>query len=157
MYTDASHGDPSVERYSVSGAVIFLGGLPFHWISCKQKMPAHSSTEAELIAASTAARDALWIAHLTKPIGTSFPLRVFIDNKSAILVASSEGMLRRVKHLEIQDLYVRSLHTKGLIDVRYVPSEKNWADLLTKSLKSSDQFKMLRDAVLHGLRGGDRN
>ena len=157
VYTDASHGDPSVERYSVSGAVIFLGGSPIHWISRKQKTPAHSSTEAELIAASTAARDALWIARLTKPIGTSFPLRVFIDNKSAILVASSEGMLRRVKHLEIQDLYVRSLHTKGLIDVCYVPSKKNWADLLTKSLKSSDQFKMLRDAVLHGLRGGDRN
>ena len=65
--------------------------------------------------------------------------------------------MRRVKHLEIQDLYIRSLHAKGLIDIHYVPSEKNWADLLTKSLKSSDQFRVVfRDAVLHGLRGGDK-
>jgi hypothetical protein len=155
VFSDASHGDPSVARYSVSGAIVFLGGAPVHWLSRKQKTPAHSSTEAELIAASTSARDALWITRLTGPIGSCFPMLFFIDNKSTILVASSEGMLRRVKHLEIQDVYIRSLHQTGLVQIEYVPSESNWADALTKAIKSSDQFRKLRDIILHGLRGGD--
>jgi hypothetical protein len=155
VFSDASHGDPSVHRYSVTGAVFFLGGSPIHWISRKQKTPAHSSTEAELIAASTAARDALWIARLTHPIGSSFPVQFWIDNKSTIIVATSEGLLRRVKHIEIQDLYIRSLYTKKIIVIGYVPSEHNWADILTKALKSGDQFKRLRDVILHGVRGGD--
>ena len=109
------------------------------------------------MAASSAACDALWIAHLTAPIGTKFPIKIWIDNKSTIMVASSEGMLRRVKHLEVQDVYIRSLNAQGLIRIEYVPSESNWADALTKAIKSAEHFKELRDAIVRGLRGGDRN
>ena len=157
VFSDASHGDPSMDRYSVSGTIVFLGGSPIHWTSRKQRTPAHSSTEAELVAASSAARDALWIARLTAPIGTKFPIKIWIDNKSTIMVASSEGMLRRVKHLEVQDVYIRSLNAQGLIRIEYVPSESNWADALTKAIKSAEHFKELRDAIVRGLRGGDRN
>ena len=146
-----------MDRYSVSGTIVFLGGSPIHWTSRKQRTPAHSSTEAELVAASSAARDALWIARLTAPIGTKFPIKIWIDNKSTIMVASSEGMLRRVKHLEVQDVYIRSLNAQGLIRIEYVPSESNWADALTKAIKSAEHFKELRDAIVRGLRGGDRN
>jgi hypothetical protein len=72
VFSNASHGDPSVHHYAVTGAVFFLGGSPIHWISRKQKTLAHSSTEAELIAASTAAQDALWIAWLTPPQWVNF-------------------------------------------------------------------------------------
>lgn len=62
-----------------------------------------------------------------------------------------------MKHIEIQDLYIRFLNAKGLIAIHYVPSEENWADLLTKAMKSADTFRTLRDVTLHGLRGGVRN
>ena len=156
VFSDASHGDPSVDRFSMSGLAIFFGGTLIHWASRKQKTPAHSSTEAELVAASAAARDALWIARLTEPIGTIFPVKLFVDNKSAILVANTEGLLRRVKHLEIQDVYVRVLRARGLITVEFVPGESNWSDLLTKAIKSTDQYKILREVVMHGLRGRDK-
>ena len=91
---------------------------------------------------STTVRDALWVVRLSVPTGAGFPITLLADNKSSILIANSEGLLRRVKHIEIQDLYVRSAQGKGIVNIEFVPGESNIADIMTKSVHSVTAYRL---------------
>jgi hypothetical protein len=54
---------------STTGVVFLVNGSPVHYISSKQPATAHSSTEAELIAANVTARDLTlfqWLSYAWK-------------------------------------------------------------------------------------------
>jgi Reverse transcriptase (RNA-dependent DNA polymerase) len=154
-YSDSSHGDPLLGRFSMTGSVHFIGNAPILWLSRKQRTPALSSSEAELIAASTTARDTLWLLHLLAPFGISAPADLYIDNQATIFIAQSHGLIRKVKHLEIHDLFVRFQVANNNIKVHYVPTEKNCADVFTKGIKNVPLFTNLRDLIMAGKRGRD--
>jgi histone deacetylase 1/2 len=153
-YADSSHGDPSLQRFSMTGGIHYFGQAAVMWGSNKQRTPAHSSAEAELVAASSVSRDALWLMHLLQPFGVAPPIHLRIDNQAVISISQSYGLIRKVKHLEIQDLCVRTWTERGLIQVTYVPSCDNLADMMTKAIKSTKLFERLRGGVMAGLRGG---
>ena len=69
------------------------------------------------------------------------------------MIANSEGLLRRVKHIEIQDLYVQSAWEKGIVNIEFVLGESNIADIMTKSVRSVTAYRLHRDHMCHGLRG----
>jgi hypothetical protein len=53
VFSDASHGDHALEDWrSISGGAYYLGGSLIHWTCRKQRTPAHSSAESELVGAS---------------------------------------------------------------------------------------------------------
>ena len=60
-YTDASFQTDRDDSKSQSGYVYVLNGGAVCWKSSKQTVTADSSTEAEYIAASEAAKEAVWI------------------------------------------------------------------------------------------------
>ena len=51
-------------RKSTSGYVFQIGGAPVSWKSSKQSCVALSTAEAEYLALSTAAQEAIWLRHL---------------------------------------------------------------------------------------------
>jgi hypothetical protein len=155
-FSDSSHGDPLLSRYSMTGSMHFVGNAPILWLSRKQRTPALSSAEAELIAASTTARDTMWLYHFLKVMNVRGTPELHVDNQAAIYIAKSEGLIRRVKHLEIHDLYIRHLCSSQQLSVHYVPSEENPADIYTKGIKTVAQFIYLRDFIMAGKRGRDR-
>ena len=59
---------------------------------------------------------------------------MFGDNEAANLMAACQAGIRKVRHLDLANLYVRSVTEEGLIRVQYVESSKNIAELLTKVL-----------------------
>ena len=81
-----------------------------------------------------------WALCLSAPTGVGFPITLLADYKSSILIANSEGLLRRIKHIEIQDLYVRSAWEKGIVNIEFVPGESNIADIMTKSVCSVGRY-----------------
>jgi len=87
------------------------------------------------------------------PIGVELPFKLFADNKSSILIANSEGLLRRIKHIEIQDLYVRSARENGIVAIDFIPGDSNISDIMTKSVRSVSAYRLHRDHMCHGLRG----
>ena len=105
---------------------------------------------------STTVRDALWVVRLSAPTGVGFPITLLADNKLSILIANSEGLLRRIKHIEIQDLYVWSVWEKGIVTIEFVPGESNIADIMTKSVRSVTAYRLHCDHMCHGLRGSVR-
>ena len=137
----------------MSGSLHFYGDAPILWLSRKQRSPALSTAEAELIAASTTSRDTIWLSNLlAQSMGSTRPTTLYIDNQATIAIAESEGMIRKVKHLEIHDLFVRVHVSKKNLSLVFVPSRQNHADVMTKGIKSAADFKMKRDAIMAGKR-----
>jgi len=154
IYCDANHGDAALgDRLSMSRGAYYLGGTLVHWICRKQRTPAHSATESELIAASEAVREGIWLLHLREIMGTTAPIRVHIDNKAAIDIANAKGLTRRVKHIEIRDAYIRRLRERGIVEIIQVPSLQNRSDVLTKAFSGPVAFihawNMLFNGMIH--------
>ena len=148
IFSDANHGDAALgDRLSISGGAYYLGGSLIHWTCRKQRTPAHSAAESELIAASEAVREGLWLLHLAEIFGTQRPIMVHIDNKAVIDIAKSKGLTRRVKHIEIRDAYIRILCERGIVEVIQVPSNQNRSDLLTKAFQNPGAFVHARNML----------
>ena len=63
-YSDSDMAGDVDDRKSTTGMIFYLGPNPISWNSQKQKVVALSSCEAEYIAASTAACQAVWLRRL---------------------------------------------------------------------------------------------
>jgi len=74
-FTDSDWAGDIDTRKSTSGYVFMLYGGAVSWKSSRQSVVATSSTEAEYIACSDAAKEALWIRRLSAEIkGTPIPV-----------------------------------------------------------------------------------
>ena len=125
------------DRKSTSGVAYFLGGSIVTWLSQKQKVVALSSCEAEYIAAATAAGQGVWLGRLlgdhTDKEAESVVLNV--DNKSAIALCKNPVHHDRTKHIDIRYHYIRECVEESKIDINYVCTSDQLADILTKSLR----------------------
>ena len=71
---------------------------------------------------------------------------VFEDNNSCIEMVKCPKMRPRTKHIGLKYHHFRSKVKEGLITVKYVNTENQLADLLTKAL-SEAQFLKLRRGI----------
>lgn len=74
------------------------------------------------------------------------PTPLFSDNQSAIRLVLNPEFHKRTKHIDVVFHLIREFQEKAEIDVRYVPTKTQLADILTKSLPA-DLFKTLRTAL----------
>jgi hypothetical protein len=81
------------------------------------------------------------------------------DNTSAISVAKNLVFHKKMRHIERRHHFLRDHVEKGDIEMRYIDTERQLADIFTKSLDSS-QFSNLRGwgnwflpSIWLGLRG----
>jgi len=63
-FTDANWGNDTDDRHWICGYVFTLNGGAISWSSKNQSVVALSSTEAEYIGITHAAKEAIWIRHL---------------------------------------------------------------------------------------------
>eukprot|EP00966_Prymnesium_polylepis_P138774 3206714-Prymnesium_polylepis.1 len=79
------------------------------WSSKKQATVALSSCEAEIVAASEAAKEAVSLRNLLDDLGfgDSEPTRLHVDNQSAIAVAYNPEHHSRMKHVARRHFFVR--------------------------------------------------
>ena len=138
-YSDADWaGDPN-DRRSTTGLVVYLGSNPISWSSKKQHTVSKSSTEAEYRALSSTAAEVDWIKQLLQfmHISVTSPTLLYCDNLSAIALAYNPVMHQRTKHIEIDIHFVRERVAKKLLQVQFVTSNAQFADILTKGLSTS--------------------
>ncbi|CDO78191.1 hypothetical protein BN946_scf184635.g1 [Trametes cinnabarina] len=157
-YSDADWGANPVDRMSISGYAFLIGSGVIAWSSKKQAVVALSSTEAEYMAISYAARQAIWmrsmLAELTFVQERATKLRA--DNQSAIALSKDNVYHARSKHIDIQHHFIRECIESDTIALSYVPTDENVADLFMKALPR-ERFHQLRkqlgifsDAELRG-------
>jgi hypothetical protein len=128
----ANHDD----HKSTSGYVFLASGGAITWKSKKQATIALSSTEAEYVALSEAAREACWLRNLYQELGYSqkFPIIIKGDNDGSIAMARNQQFHNRSKHIAIRWHWVRDLVEQGLIEIETCRDPQQTADVLTKAL-----------------------
>lgn len=147
-YSDSDLAGNVEDRKSTGGMVFYLNRSLITWASQKQKSVALSSCEAEFMAATAAACQAVWLRKLLTQI-TEYdigPVTLFLDNKSAIELAKNPVFHGRSKHIDVRYHFVRECVENGEIVVEHVPSEEQRADPLTKAL-TSVKFEVMREML----------
>lgn len=135
-YSDSDMGGFVEDRRSTGGMVFYLSESVVTWVSQKQRCVALSSCEAEFMAATTAACQAIWLRNLLMQITGEFisPVVIYIDNKSAIDLAKNPVFHGRSKHIDIRYHFIRECVERGDIIVNHVRTANQRADVLTKAL-----------------------
>ncbi|GJT50671.1 retrotransposon protein, putative, ty1-copia subclass [Tanacetum coccineum] len=111
------------------------------------------ATEAEYIAASEAAKEAVWIRKFIDELGVvpsnDYPIKINCDNSAAIIMAKELGIQKGASHFKRKYHYVRECIQTGKIDIVKVHTNDNLADSFTKNLAGP---KLTRHARSMGLR-----
>ena len=93
-----------------------------------------------------ATKEAIWLNTFLGQITRdkpSKPVVIYGDNQGAIALAKNPQFYGRTKHIDIAHHFVREKVADGSVDLRYVPTEKQIADGLTKALPR-DRFEAFR-------------
>ncbi|KAL1939181.1 hypothetical protein VTO73DRAFT_10222 [Trametes versicolor] len=137
-YTDADWGTSEDSRHSVCGYVYTFDGGAVSWSAKKQSVVALSSTEAEYIGITHAAKEAMWLkallGDLVHPDFATHAVRLYSDNKSAMDLARNNAFHARTKHIAIRFHFIREAVERGDIDLGYRRTEDMPADVFTKPL-----------------------
>jgi len=147
-YSDADYAGDCTTRKSTTGYVSLLAGGPVVWSSCKQRCVSLSTTESEFIAASEASKDVVWLRKLLADIGCECKeaTDLKVDNQSAIKLVKNPEFHKRTKHIDVRYYFIRELYENGIVNIQYVESEKQIADILTKPL-TREIFLHLRNSL----------
>ena len=135
-YSDADWATDQTDCHSISGYTFFMFSGLVSWSSSKQKATALSSTEAEYMAITHAAKEALWIRLFCHSLQLPFPrlLNLLSDNESAISITKANAISSRAKHIDIRYHFIHDHVTQGVFHMHWVPTEDMTADIFTKPL-----------------------
>ena len=143
-----------VVKHSTSGYVFTLAQAAISWSSKRQPTIALSSCEAEIMAASEAAKEAVFLDRLCSELElkrSDEPIHLYCDNKAAIDSAYNPENHSRTKHIDRRHYFIRELVEDGKIVVPFVSSSENLADFFTKPLPPA-RFFALRDKIMNVFR-----
>ncbi|KAG7578737.1 Ribonuclease H-like superfamily [Arabidopsis thaliana x Arabidopsis arenosa] len=160
-FADAGYlSDPHKSR-SQTGYVFTIGGTAISWRSQKQTIVATSSNHAEIIALHEACRECVWLRSMTNHIQEASglvikrePTRLYEDN-AACVAQIKEGYIKsdRTKHIPPRFFsYTQELEKNKEVDVQYIRSSDNAADLFTKALPTSTFRKHVQSIGMRHLR-----
>ena len=128
-----------------------MGAGAISWSSKKQHVVALLSTEAEYIAQTHTAKEALWLRSFLWELCSTpdDPLILNCDNQGVIALAKDNKFHMRTKHIDVRYHFIRKVVEDGKVAVQYIPTGDNVSDIFTKPLAKA-KFREL--AELLGLR-----
>ncbi|XP_040370261.1 uncharacterized protein LOC112183342 isoform X2 [Rosa chinensis] len=146
-YSDADWGGNLKDRKSTSGGCFFIGNNMVAWHSKKQNCISLSTAEAEYVAAGSCCTQMLWMKQMLRDYGFSQgKLTILCDNSSAINISKNPVQHSRTKHIDMRYHFIRDLVERNLLELAFVPTEHQLADLFTKPLDTA-RFESLRSAI----------
>ena len=134
-YCDADWSGCIDDRRNTSGGCFFLGNNLIAWHNKKQNCVSLSSTQAEYIAMGNCCTHLLWMKKMLADYGmTSEILLIHCDNTGAIDITKNLVHHTRTKHIEIRHHFIKKLVEGKLVEIHYIDTEKQLADIFTKPL-----------------------
>jgi hypothetical protein len=136
-YNNSDHPGDINGNKSASGILFYLGRNPITWQSQKKKSVALSLCVAEYMASSVEACQAIWLAGLLSEIlgVPEKPPRLKADNRPTIDLIKNHVHHGRSKHIQITYHFVRECAAEGIIEVQFVGTNEQLADIPTKPVQ----------------------
>ena len=154
-YTDSDFQGDRDTRKSTSGSVFTLRGVAVVWRSVKKSSIADSIMEAEYIAASEAAKEAVWLKNFMSNLevvpGLSKAVTLYCDNSGAVANSKEPRSHKRAKHIERKYHLIREIVNRGDVTVTKIPTLENLADPFTKTLMEKCFFKHVEGMGLYDM------
>jgi hypothetical protein len=146
-YSDADWAGCKIDRKSTSRTCQLLERSLVSWASKKQNTVALSTTEAEYIAACHCCAQLLWMRQTLRDYGYKLSkVPLLCDNESAIRMADNPVEHSRTKHIDIRYHFSRDHKQKGDIEIAYVNTQNQLAEIFTKPLEEKT-FSKLRNEL----------
>jgi hypothetical protein len=155
FFSDASYGDHH-DRKSSEGFICMLFGGPIEWRAAKQKTVTTSTTEAELLALSEAARSVCMWTRLFRTImfdpGHSVTLQCDNTQTINLLTKESPQLRTKLRHVDIHQHWLRQEVQSGHIAVEWTKTADMVADGLTKLLPRQKYAEFVRQLGMEDIR-----
>jgi Reverse transcriptase (RNA-dependent DNA polymerase) len=145
--SDSSFADNTVDRKSSQSYVMILFGGAVGWRANKQDTVTTSSTEAELLALSQTAKEAIFMSRLFKALTLELnePLRIRCDNRQTLrLCDESVKLVTKLRHVDIHNHWLRQECKRGTVKLQWEATNDMIADGLTKSLGKQKFARFVR-------------
>ncbi|KAJ9566882.1 hypothetical protein OSB04_002848 [Centaurea solstitialis] len=134
-YSDSDFAGCKIDRKSTTGGCHLLGG--------KLNSVSTSTAEAEYVAAGICCAQVLWLRNQLQDYDIQLSkIPIYCDNTSAIAIANNPVLHSKTKHIEVRYHFIRDHVMNGDIELHFVPTEYQLADLFTKPLDVT-RFNML--------------
>jgi len=94
-----------------------------------------STAEAEYISAASCCTQLLWMKHqLEDSQINANSISIFCNNIGAICLSKNPILHSRAKHIEIKHHFIRDYVQKGILDIQFIDTKHQQADIFTKPL-----------------------
>ena len=134
-FSDSDFGGDKETRISVAGFIIYLMGVPIRCRSKGQKSVVLSSSEAEYVTLSEAAREFKFIYQVLISLNFTVKLPIFnLENLGAIFMSENVSISTKTKHVDIRYGFVQEFVLDGFLKINFVRTKMNDADIFTKNL-----------------------
>ena len=137
-YTDSDYASCKNDRRSITGFCFNVGSGAISWAARRQTCVATSTTEAELHALSEAVKEAT----------------LFTESQSCLALATRDDNSAKTKHFATRMAYVRETVKNQSIDLKFIASGDNCADIFMKGLgKTKTQQHLARLSAMRWYQG----
>ncbi|CAI7898575.1 unnamed protein product [Closterium sp. NIES-53] len=132
-FSDASFASEPEDMTSVGGFICCVGTA---WESKKQVDQALSSVESEYMALFHAVREIVWQRRLLAELGEEQqgPTPLYCESQGAIALAKNPVLHGLTKHMRVKWHWTRSMVAAGEVELHYVKTTRQPADMMTKRL-----------------------
>jgi len=148
-FVDSSFADIPGDNKSTGGMIQFLGYSPIYWETFVANTTIPLSTaESEYVAAHVAGKEVMstnnLLTEMNHPQQTT---PIYEDNQACITIALQEASKHKTKHILTKVHYIRDLVQKKIVDIIYISTHLQLADIFTKALGKT-LFLKHRDVIL---------
>ena len=137
-YSNSDFAGSKDSRKSISGYIYLLAGGAISWRSAKQTLVASSTMVADFVACYEVSNQEIWLRNFVTGLcileGVERSLKIFCDNKSAVLYSNNNKSFTKSKHIEIKFLVVKERVQSRQISIEHIGTNSTIADPLTKGL-----------------------
>ena len=148
-YSDSDFAGCLDSLRSTSSYIFMLAGGAVSWRSAKQTLTTSSTMAAEFVACYEASNHGIWLKNFVIGLqiveGIERPLKLYCDNKSAVLYSNNNRSSTKSNHIDIKFLFVKERVQSGQIFIEHLGTNSMIADPLTKGLPP----KVFHEHVAH--------
>ena len=143
-YADADLAGDKIGGKTTTGHIVYFGG-PIIWKTHLQKCTIDNTCEAEYISASLCSKDMKYIRNQLVEIGIETDIPILnCDNRSTVYQIYGQSITPKLRHIAIKFHSIRNDVMDNNLIVKWIPTDQQVADVLTKSLPPAKFIPLVR-------------